>query len=239
MKRKIVRSKRRLLQKSAVQYLYLPMFALIATILFYPLQAIGSGKLVFEWLGGDCWDIYRGSQFVDYNCGKDQQELQAGIYTIKPKHHPYFTPFTVTIRDGQTSTVSFGGVFVYNWAGGDCWDIYRGSQFVDYDCGKGKQALEAGIYTIKPKHHPYFTPFTVTIRDGYENTVTKGGVLEFNWAGRDCWDIYRGDQFIDYDCGKGKQALEPGCYTIKPKHDPVFSPFNVTIIEGQTTTVSR
>ena len=61
---------------------------------------------------------------------------------------------------------------------------------------------------------------------------TTSSVIEFNWPGGDCWDIFRGDQLVTYQCGAGKQALQAGNYTIKAKHAPVFIPFEVAIKTG-------
>jgi hypothetical protein len=120
----------------------------------------------------------------------------------------------------------------FNWAGDDCWDIFRGEQFVTYQCGAHKQALQAGSYTIKGKYAPVFTPFEVTIKSGNSTRIELGGILEFNWAGDDCWDIFRGEQFVTYQCGAHKQALQAGNYTIKGKYSAVFTPFNIKVANG-------
>ena len=61
---------------------------------------------------------------------------------------------------------------------------------------------------------------------------TALGSLNFIWPGGDCWDIYRGNQYVTYHCGAGQQALQAGTYTIKGKHTPIFSPFNIQITDG-------
>ena len=56
--------------------------------------------------------------------------------------------------------------------------------------------------------------------------------LEFAWPGDDCWDIFRGADFVTYQCGAKKQALSAGRYTIKGKYTPVFDPFEIKIVDG-------
>jgi TIR domain len=188
--------------------------------------------LDFHWPGDDCWDIFRGEQFVDYTCGSKKKALQAGSYTIKGKYAPVFTPFNVTIKSGSATRIELGGIFDFNWPGDDCWDIFRGKQFVDYACGTRKKAVQAGSYTIKGKYAPVFTPFDVTIKSGSITRIDLGGIFEFNWPGDDCWDIFRGEQFVDYTCGAKKKALQAGSYTIKGKYAPVFTPFNIKVANG-------
>ena len=124
----------------------------------------------------------------------------------------------------------------FNWPGNDCWDIFRGEQFVTYTCGANKQALEAGTYTIKGKNAPVFMPFEVIIKSGSPTKIDLGGIFDFKWAGDDCWDIFRGEQFVTYTCGANKQALQAGTYTIKGKNAPVFTPFDIKVAEGAEIT---
>ena len=191
-----------------------------------------SSGLELAWPGEDCWDIFRGEQLVTYQCGHKQQALQAGTYTIKAKHAPVFLPFEVAIKSGSSTRIDVGGTFVFNWPGEDCWDIFRGDQFVTYQCGAKKQALQAGSYTIKGKHAPVFLPYQVAIKSGSSTQSDLGGIFTFNWPGGDCWDIFRGDQFVTYQCGAKKQALQAGRYTIKGKHAPVFVPFDINVANG-------
>ena len=95
----------------------------------------------------------------------------AGRYTIKGKHAPVFVPFTVDITAGSLTRLAMGGVFEFPWPGADCWDIFRGSELVTYQCGSKKQGLGAGRYTIKGKHAPVFEPFEIRVTDGA--TVVK------------------------------------------------------------------
>ncbi len=195
-------------------------------------DGLASGGLDFNWAGDDCWDIFRGEQLVEYDCGSKKKALQAGSYTIKGKYAPVFTPFDVTIKSGSATRIQLGGIFDFNWAGDDCWDIFRGEQLVAYQCGVHKQALQAGTYTIKGKYAPVFTPFDVTIKSGFTTRIELGGIFEFNWPGNDCWDIFRGEQLVAYQCGVHKQALQAGSYTIKGKYAPVFTPFNIQVANG-------
>jgi hypothetical protein len=195
-------------------------------------DVLASGGLDFNWPGDDCWDIFRGEQFVEYDCGSKKKALEAGSYTIKGKYAPVFTPFDVTIKSGTATRIQLGGIFDFNWAGDDCWDIFRGAQLVAYQCGVHKQALQAGTYTIKGKYAPVFTPFEVTIKSGNSTRIELGGIFEFHWAGDDCWDIFRGEQFVTYQCGTHKQALQAGNYTIKGKYSAVFTPFNIRVANG-------
>ena len=130
------------------------------------------------------------------------------------------------------------GTFEFKWPGGDCWAIYRGEEKASSSCGGGKQALQAGTYTVKPSHNAVFIPFSIVIKP---NSVTSadamGGVFEFKWPGGDCWAIYRGEEKASSSCGGGKQALQAGTYTVKPSHNAVFEPFTVQVAKGETTTV--
>ena len=144
-----------------------------------------------------------------------------------------FLPFTVDIKPGVITTAAKGGVFEFKWPGGDCWDIYRGDQKVTYGCGTGKQALQAGAYTIKTANS-VFLPFEVAVKTGSTTTVAKGGVFHFKWPGGDCWDIYRGEEKVTYGCGSAKQALQAGSYTIKPSSAAIFAPFAIKVTDGAT-----
>jgi hypothetical protein len=103
--------------------------------------------------------------------------------------------------------------------------------------GSAKQALEAGTYSIKPKNNPVFKPFDISIKSGSSTKVQLGGNLEFNWAGDDSWDVYQAEQLVASHWGSAKQALEAGTYTIKPKNNPVFKPFDVQIMDGGKTKI--
>ena len=127
---------------------------------------VAAGAIEFNWPGGDCWDIFRGEQLVTHHCGSNKQALTAGTYTIKAKYAPVFTPFQVTIKNGAATRIEKGGVFLFNWSGGDCWDILRGAQLVTHHCGSSSQALEAGTYTIKGKYAAVFEPFQIKVVDG-------------------------------------------------------------------------
>jgi len=146
------------------------------------------------------------------------------------------TTSPVTASSQVTSSPSVDGttasVIEFAWPGADCWDIFRGDQLVTYGCGAAKQALQAGSYTIKGKHGPVFMPFEVTVKAGSTTRIEMGGLFGFNWPGADCWDIFRGDQFVIHGCGAGKQALQAGTYTIKGKHAPVFAPFEIVVADG-------
>ena len=124
------------------------------------------GTFIFKWPGGDCWDIFRGAQLVTHHCGDNQQALEAGAYTIKAKYAPVFTPFEVNIKNGASTPIEKGGVFIFNWPGGDCWDIFRGAQLITNHCGANQQALEAGTYTIKGKYAQVFDAFQIKVADG-------------------------------------------------------------------------
>jgi hypothetical protein len=192
------------------------------------------GLFDFSWPGGDCWEIYRGEKKVTYGCGAGKQALEPGKYTIKNGSN-LFIPFDVDIKPSVTTTARVGGVFEFKWAGGDCWNIYRGETKVTYGCGPGKQALEAGSYTIKIANE-VFTPFDITVKTGETTVIAKGGLFKFQWPGGDCWDIYRGDKKLTYGCGTASQALQAGKYTIKPFGSPIFAPFEIQVRDGVTVT---
>jgi hypothetical protein len=124
------------------------------------------GVVDFRWPGDDCWDVFRGAQLVTSKCGANQQALEAGTYTIKGKFAPVFAPFQVNIKSGSSNRIEKGGIFVFNWSGDDCWDVFRGAQLVTSKCGANKQALEAGTYTIKGKFAPVFASFAIKVADG-------------------------------------------------------------------------
>jgi hypothetical protein len=193
----------------------------------------GASLIEFVWPGRDCWDIFRGSEYVTHQCGSNTQALAAGTYTIKGKYAPVFLPFEVTVERGAATRVVKGGVFEFAWPGGDCWDILRGDDYVTHQCGSNQQALGAGTYTIKGKYAAVVTPFSVDIKDGSSTRVAKGGVLTVNWPGKDCWDILRGADYVTHKCGTDKQALEAGTYTIRGKYAAVFPPFEVTVVDGR------
>jgi hypothetical protein len=192
----------------------------------------GASLLEFVWPGNDCWDIFRGSDYVTHQCGSNTQALAAGTYTIKGKYAQVFVPFEITVKQGAATRIVKGGVFEFVWPGQDCWDIMRSDAYVTHQCGSNKQALEAGTYTIKGKYAAVITPFNVDVKDGASTRVAKGGVFSFKWPGNDCWDILRGADYVTHQCGTNKQALDAGTYTIKGKYAAVFPPFDITIVNG-------
>ena len=131
-----------------------------------PTRVTKGGVFEFRWPGDDCWDVLRGEEFVAFQCGSKKQALGAGTYTIKGRHAPVFLPFQIEIKDGVSTTMSAGGVFTFNWPGKDCWDVMRGADQIIFQCGTKSQALGAGTYTIKGRHGPVFSPFTIKIADG-------------------------------------------------------------------------
>ena len=193
---------------------------------------LAASGIEFLWPGGDCWNIFRGSELVTFQCGTKSQALGAGRYTIKARNAPVFLPFELNVQPGKPTRISHGGVFEFAWPGDDCWDIFRGPELVTFQCGAKKQALSAGRYTIKGRHNPVFAPVTVDIKDGSLTRLAMGGVFEFAWPGGDCWDIFRGPELVTFQCGAKKQALSAGRYTIKGRHAPVFDPFEITVTDG-------
>jgi hypothetical protein len=195
---------------------------------------LAASGIEFLWPGDDCWDIFRGTELVTYQCGAKNQALSAGRYTIKGKNAPVFVPFELNIQSGKPTRVSQGGVFEFAWPGNDCWDVFRGAELVTYQCGAKKQALAAGRYIIKGKNAPVFAPVAVDIKDGSLTRLAMGGVFEFAWPGNDCWDVFRDAKLVTYQCGAQKQALAAGRYIIKGKNAPVFDPFEITVTDGGT-----
>ncbi len=195
---------------------------------------LAASGIEFVWPGSDCWEIYRGSQYVTVQCGASKQALSAGHYLIKGRDAPVFAPFEVNILPGKPTQISQGGVFELVWPGNDCWEIYRGSQYVTVQCGASKQALSAGHYLIKGRDAPVFAPVSVDVKDGSLTRLTMGGVFEFGWPGNDCWAIFRGSEYVTVQCGASKQALSAGHYIIKGRDSPVFDPFEITVIDGGT-----
>ena len=200
-----------------------------------PDSGLAASAIEFFWSGDDCWDISRGAEFVTYQCGAKKQALAAGRYTIKGRSAPVFTPFDVTVKPGTPTQIALGGVMELAWPGNDCWDIFRGAEFVTYQCGTKKQALGAGRYTIKGRSAPVFTPVSIDVKDGALTRVVMGGVLEFVWPGDDCWDIFRDAEPVTYQCGAKKQALSAGRYTLKGRSAPVFTPVGIDVKDGAST----
>jgi hypothetical protein len=130
------------------------------------------------------------------------------------------------------------GVFDFTWPGMDCWEIDRGEAKVAGTCGGGKQALQAGTYTVKPSTSGVFEPFQIAIKP---KTVTSAdamaGTLDFKWPGMDCWEIDRGEAKVAGSCGPGKQALQAGAYTVRPISSAAFKRFKVSVPRGQTVTI--
>lgn len=118
----------------------------------------------------------------------------------------------------------------FKWPGNDQWDVFQGEQHVTTSAGAASLSLPAGTYTIKGHWAPIFEPFDVTIENGAEKVVKLDtGSIEFRWPGDDQWDIFRGDEFVTYHGGAAGRHLEVGTYTIIPRHDPVFEPFEVVV----------
>ncbi len=141
------------------------------TIEVKKIETKGSGTLVFNWATDDYWTIYRGDTKIKRYLGKATQTLQSGVYTIKPKE-PVFEPFEVTIKKGEKTIINNVGILTFNWATDDYWTIYRGDTKVNQHLGKATQALQPGVYTIKPKE-PVFEPFEVTIKKGETLVIDK------------------------------------------------------------------
>jgi hypothetical protein len=197
-----------------------------------PTQIAQGGVLELAWPGDDCWNIFRGEELVTYQCGTKKQALGAGLYTLKGRSAPLFNPLDVDIKNGALTRVVSGGVLEFVWPGDDCWDIVRDAEPVTYQCGAKKQALGAGRYTIKGRSAPLFTPVAVTVKDGASTRVVMGGIFEFTWPGPDCWNIFRGEELVTYQCGAKSQALGAGRYTIKGRSGAVFEPFDITVADG-------
>jgi hypothetical protein len=136
-----------------------------------PTRVSQGGIFEFAWPGDDCWDIVRGTELVTFRCGANKQALGAGRYTVKGKYAPVFAPVTIDIKDGSLTRLAMGGMFEFAWPGDDCWNIFRGTELVTFQCGANKQALGAGRYTVKGKYAPVFAPFEITVTDG--GTVKK------------------------------------------------------------------
>jgi hypothetical protein len=64
-----------------------------------------------------------------------------------------------------------GGTLDFKWPGNDCWEIDRGETKVAGRCGGGKQALQAGTYTIRPISSAAFKPFKVSVSRGQIVTI--------------------------------------------------------------------
>jgi hypothetical protein len=98
--------------------------------------------------------------------------------------------------------------------------------------GSNQQALEAGVYTIKAKYPPVFTPFQVTIKSGAPTRIEKGESSYSTDQAMTARTSFAGAPLVTHQCGSNKQALEAGTYTIKGKYAPVFEPFQIAVADG-------
>ena len=158
----------------------------------------------------------------------------------RPPSSPTKSGPTVTMQPlpSRSSAPPVHGL-AFDWPGDDCWNIFRGADLVTFQCGAKQQALGPGTYTLKGRHAPLFLPLDVEVKAGAETRVALGGVIDFRWPGDDCWDMFRGEEPVTFQCGAKRQALGPGSYTIKGRHAPVFLPFLVEIKSGSTTRERR
>jgi len=205
------------------------------------------GIFEFKWIDRSCWNILRGKELIDQECGTSKKELQEGTYTITSFGNS-FAPFNVNVQSCQTNTVEIGGFFEFKWIGNSCWNILRGKEIADQGCDTSKIGLQEGTYTITSFGNS-FLPFDITVTKGQTTTVEFGGFFEFLWKDNSCWNILRGKEIADQGCGTSKIGLQEGTYTITsfdgnpddpdPKNQPPFKPFSVTVAKGQTTTVSK
>lgn len=193
------------------------------------------GVLEFTWPGNDCWTIYRGKQSVINFCGTAKQALGVGTYTIQPDHFPVFKPFDVKVQANQTTAIMKGGIFNFKWAGGECWDISRGSEKVAESCGAFAQALEPGEYVVKPNGYAVFAPFTVTIEENKTMTAQKGSRLEVIWHDGSCWTLLRQGRDAMNFCGSQTLTVEAGAYTLRPDAPSTLAAFEITVKDQPTT----
>jgi hypothetical protein len=130
-------------------------------------SAAMGGTLDFRWPGNDCWEIDRGEAKVVDGCGGAKQALQAGTYTVKPVRSGVFLPFQIAVKpNAVTGADAMAGTLDFRWPGNDCWEIDRGEAKVVASCGAGKQALQAGTYTVKPTSSAAFKPFRIHVSRG-------------------------------------------------------------------------
>ncbi len=125
------------------------------------------GVADFRWPGSDCWEVYRQEAKAAWGCGAGKQALQTGRYTIKPVSNSVFLPLPFTVKADQVLPIdAMGGVLEFHWPGPDCWEAYRQEAKAAWGCGSGKQALQAGAYTMKPASGNAFQPFRVVVKRG-------------------------------------------------------------------------
>jgi hypothetical protein len=181
--------------------------------------------------------VFRGDDKVAGFCGSGKLKLQSGTYRIKTAGDPSFEPMTVSIANGETTTVNFtGGVFELEWPGGVCFYVYRGETLAGRACGGTQElTLQAGNYTVKTVGDPVFEPFATKVEAGKKTKVKMGGVFKFNWPGDDFWYVYRGSELACRGQGSSGCALQAGSYTVKPL-GRAFEPFEIAIEDGVTLT---
>jgi len=120
----------------------------------------------------DCWEVERGGTKVVGTCGAARQALQAGTYTVKPQSSGVFVPFEIAVKPKTVITSdAMAGTLRFKWPGTDCWEINRGETKAAGSCGSVDQALQAGIYTVRPSSSAAFKPFKVSVSRGQTVTV--------------------------------------------------------------------
>jgi len=138
----------------------------------------GIGTFEFKWPqeGSCCWDVVdQKGKLMERGSGPGKTvKLPLGVYTVKPtyKSEAFFEPFKITIENGVMTTVAMGGVIEFKSPGG-MWEIYRSDDNMraSLKTGPAKQALQAGVYIVKPYGHSSFEPFEVTVKDGVTTSV--------------------------------------------------------------------
>jgi hypothetical protein len=168
-----------------------------------------------------------------YFAAANAQELGTALAQVREEVVQLAPP--TPPKEGKKPTAFGVGTLDFQWPGRDCWRAFRGETEVAYSCGGAKKALQSGTYTVKADGN-VFEPFSLTIENGATKTIQMGGTFDFQWPGRDCWRVFRGETETAYSCGGAKKALQSGTYTVKADGN-VFEPFTITIEDGGTTTV--
>ena len=201
--------------------------------------APSSGSFEFQWAGKDLWNVYRGEKQVALHQGTATRVVAPGRYRIAPNSDPVFEPVEFVVEaDQKTLMAPPSGSFEFQWAGKDLWNVYRGEKQVALHQGTATRVVAPGRYRIAPNSDPVFESVEFVVEAGQKAVIAPpSGTFEFQWAGKDLWNVYRGDKQVALHQGTATRVVAPGRYRIAPNSGAAFAPVEFTVEPGQKTTV--
>lgn len=151
---------------------------------------------------------------------------------------------TAVLVVSMAHTAFAEGTLRFEWAGEECWDVYRGNVLVAEGCGTDQVRLEPGIYTIKPDgqrvpRRASFGPFEVRISEGVATTVRRGGLLKVRLRDVGCWRIESRGLHVADGCDSDAFGLDEGSYTLSLGRPGADVPMPFDIHTGRVTTLGR